>query len=219
MAFSAWTKKDRDKFTASVRGGRKSRKGSLEVESNQSRYKRSKKIQKQVEKVKFNQNDLSRVRGTRNAMPKEEDRVFALKQSVVIPPFVETARELTVYTQIPKSIEMPTAGFTNVAFEQQQTGWEISPMAFPAIGSVVGAIMVMSAKNVLASIVVSEVENWRGRQSYNVMGRDISVRVHTGRGAGRGRYMRIRGEGGELADDDADPYDQPSEWWEFWKWF
>lgn len=155
-----------------------------------------------------------------------ETRRQVLKPVFIPPPAQEMVREMAVYTDVPIELEYPTlqiqkmstAAIISSVSPIQQPGWEVMPVAFPFMGTVLGAIVIQSAKTVLASIAVSEVENWAGRQSYNVMGRNISVRVHTGRGAGRGNYMRLRGKGGEISDDDADPYDQPSEWWEFWKW-
>ncbi len=148
--------------------------------------------------------------------------VKALTVEEVIPAIVEIPRSETIYNLIPTPVEYPTAklvGSVDVG-PAREIPWTTNPVAvgLPFIGTILGTLVMMIGNQVVAALA-SKIGNvdMSGVQ-YTVSSPGVRIRLHTGKGAGRGRYVRPRGEGGELSDDDADPYDQPSEWYEFWKW-
>ncbi len=140
----------------------------------------------------------------------------------VIPAIVEPPRTQAIASIIPTVVEFPTAKLVGNYNSGTSTGipWSANPsaMGLPFVKEAIGTLMVMIGTQMVAAMAsriagtsISGVEYTTGRQ-------DVRLRVNTGKGPGRGRYIRPRGEGGEFSDDDADPYEQPSDWWEFWKW-
>lgn len=139
----------------------------------------------------------------------------------VVPAIVEKPRTQAVASVIPTATEHPTVSLVGMA--EAGTGgkipWSVNPnaMGLPFINDVIGTLLVVAGTKVLAAMA-SKISGAQLQSANFTVGSRIQLKVDTGRGAGRGRYTRPRAEGGELPDDDADPYEQPSEWWEFWKW-
>lgn len=155
---------------------------------------------------------------------REATPVRVMKTVVAVPPVVLPPRSQGLYNLVPKATEYPTAKMVGNTNPVAGTGipWSINPMAvgIPFVKEIIGTLFMMIATDVVAQFASKISGSDMMGLSYNVKaGRSmVRVRVDTGRGPGRGRYVRPRAEGGEQPDDDADPYEQPSEWWEFWKW-
>lgn len=140
----------------------------------------------------------------------------------VIPPIVEPPRSQAIASIIPTVVEHPTATLVGGFNSGEGVGvpWSINPsiMGLPFVKEAIGTLLVMIGSQVVAAMASRIAGTSVSGVAYTVGRADVRLRVNTGKGAGRGRYVRPRGEGGELPDDDADPYEQPSDWWEFWKW-
>lgn len=145
-----------------------------------------------------------------------------LVQKRVIPAVVETPRTQAVASIIPSVVEHPTATLTGGMQIGTSNGipWSANPgaMGIPFVQEAIGTLIVMIGSRVVASMAAQIAGTTVSGLAYTVGRADVRLRVNTGRGHGRGAYTRPRGEGGAMPDDDADPYEQPSEWWEFWKW-
>ncbi len=183
---------------------------------------------KQEEHKRSLERDIERIVGTteyRRGLDIVEPN-YVLTEKEVIPETKESLMPtaLAIYDTVPTEFSRPVERLKLIAqgTAQPSVGFELmgnSLKTASAAYGVIGSIVVMAGKQVLASIATSEIEAWSGRQSFNVMGRNIRVRVHTGKGPGKGRYLRLRGEGGQLPNDEAEPFDSPSRWWYFWDYF
>lgn len=135
---------------------------------------------------------------------------------------VQTPRSQALYELVPTATEFPTAKLVGAVNPVLGTGipWSSNPMAMgvPFFNDVIGTIMVMIGTRMVAAMAAKVSGSDISGVEYTVGQANVRLRHHTGRGAGRGAYVRPRAEGGASPDDDADPYEQPSEWWEFWKW-
>ncbi len=142
----------------------------------------------------------------------------------VVPPVVLPPENIAIYGIVPKATEYPTARLVGTDQSAQPSlPWSVVPEGFvlPALVPVIGTIAISLGKSLILAIATKELSKalgGAGGLGFTLRDSRYNVRVHTGRGEGRGAYQSLRGEGGGKADDDADPYDQPSEWYEFWKW-
>ncbi len=177
------------------------------------RARRSDRVNRIVEQIK---------RTPSNPLIGARPAQYALAPVEVIPPVTVMPRSAAIYNIVPKSTEYPTSRYE---MDESAVGggqpWSVNPFpaGLPFVTDIVGTLVVMMGTQIVAQ-VASRITNtmMRGNVGFSVADPTVRIRVHTGRGPGEGSYQRTRGEGGELPDDDADPYDQPSEWWEFWKW-
>ncbi len=159
---------------------------------------------------------IKRERPAMKTLPK-----VVLVAQKIIPPVQFPPRSQTLYAIVPDEVEFPTITLPLPELSDTRPApWSIGPlgMSIPFLNDVVGTLMVMVGSKMVAALATKMTGSSVSGLEYTVGGNNIRMRLHTGRGHGRGGYVRPRGEGGELPDDDADPYDQPSEWWEFWKW-
>lgn len=155
---------------------------------------------------------------------KRERRINRLEVLTTVPvvrAVTPKPRTQAIASIIPTATEHPTVAL--VGLTAAGTGgkipWSTNPnaMGLPFINDVIGTLLVMGGTRVLAALA-AKISGTQLQSANFTVGSGVHFKVDTGRGAGRGRYTRPRAEGGELPDDDADPYEQPSEWWEFWKW-
>lgn len=156
---------------------------------------------------------------------KEQAKETMILRPVLVPPpaIVDVPTALSSYSLIPKSVAIPTATMVDALIPGRNVpyGWTTAPASsLIVIAPVIGAMMVMIGKRVAVSMAMIGLE-YAGQQlisQYGPGSNGVNVRFHTGKGHGRGAYQRLRPEGGEIPQDDADPYDPLSEWDKFWNW-
>ncbi len=89
-------------------------------------------------------------------------------------------------------------------------------------GAVLGSMIVTIGRRLILTMGMTGLEFLSGELSAMVRlaqkDAGVQVKFHTGKGYGRGKYVRIRPAGGGAGDDDADPYHDPDDgaWWQFW---
>lgn len=147
---------------------------------------------------------------------KQTKKILATVRAPVV--YIEPPRTQAIASVIPTAVEFPTAKMVGTD-GMASLPWSTIPsgMALPFVTQAIGMMIVLIGNRVVASLAGRFDTDVSGL-TYTVGRSDIRLRVRTGKGEGAGRYVRPRGAGGASVDDDADPYEQPSEWYEFWKW-
>lgn len=89
--------------------------------------------------------------------------------------------------------------------------------AIQVLGIGIGTMLLHLGSSLLMAMPVAIGEEMTRRLGYQL---DSKVRIsfRTSRGPGRGKYQRIRPEGGAPVGDDSDPYQEPCDWYQFWCW-
>lgn len=156
------------------------------------------------------------------------DPVVVLEPKTIVIPTPPLPEELFPVTIIPIEIEAPTAKVVGIAddgWNGRGMPWTTGPRSMLLIAPVMGALLIAQGKKVLIAVALTGIEYY-GSQLLNQVTQEGKQRgIHaiwrTGKGEGRGRYVRPRPEGGEFAGQDADPYDNPKDfsWLEPWTWF
>ncbi len=156
------------------------------------------------------------------------DPVVVLEPKVIVTPTPPLPEELFPVTLIPIELEAPTAKLTGLADGRlggEGMPWTTGPPSLLLVAPVIGALLISQGKKVLIAMALSGIE-YAGMQLLNQVTlegkrRGIRTEWRTGKGPGRGRYLRPRPESGEMAGNDSDPYDNPKEFSLFdpWTWF
>ncbi len=149
--------------------------------------------------------------------------VVVLKPVPVPVPVPEPPMSIAIFTQVPPVIAQPTAYLGDASDTAGvKVPWTIFPDPYLQVGTVLGALMMFIGKQLAISIGMIGVTALASRLNIDKpstrAGFETALRFHTGEGAGRGQYLRPRPEGGDFAVDDADPHEDPHDWWEFWQW-
>ncbi len=169
-------------------------------------------------------------------MPKVEDEPYvvweARKRSYLTevalvsaePPMPEEVGPRTI---IPVVVASPTAKLVS---EQNGTGygspWTTGPRSSMLLAPVIlGTMLVTVGKRVLLAVAYAGAQEVGQRLLYQATSdgikRNLKMMFRTGRGPGRGRYVRPRPASGEMAGQDSDPYDNENDfaWFNPWTWF
>lgn len=93
-----------------------------------------------------------------------------------------------------------------------------APMSILGIGEIVGVLMIKYGGMVVGELALAASEGLMGRVGKRLDNR-LQMRYRTGRGYGRGRHKRLRGESAK-ATDSSDPYEEPgtSKWYDPFSW-
>ncbi len=117
-------------------------------------------------------------------------------------------------TIIPEAVAEPTAAWGSGGIP-----FTYAPMSAVLVSAAVGAMVLTVGRRLLLTMAMTGLEfGLQQVMLYQKGYPGLNVRFHTGKGAGRGRYVRPRPEGGGFPDDDADPhqsYTNPEKQ-EFW---
>lgn len=194
----------------------------VRVSAEQHVVKQKKEVAKKRERKKKVARYLEKSKKARAAV-EVETRVLKPAKPVVVyiePPPVHLAS----YQVTPVATAQPTIAIVNTQ------PWGIMPRSnrtLPALAGL-GAILILVGTEVIVSIAVQGVQSLVDSLLYTISGnRNVKVRFHTGKGFGRGQYLRIRapGEhneppGGAVPNEqNTDPAeDHNSRWYEFWDW-
>ncbi len=85
-------------------------------------------------------------------------------------------------------------------------------------GSGIGTMLVMAGSRMLAAIPMIIEAGVIAKHIKFFTDKGVQIRQRTSAGPGKGRYQRLRPPSGAFAHDEADPYDEPCGWIEFWCW-
>ncbi len=151
----------------------------------------------------------------------------------VIPPVIEdVVLSAAIYSMVPDETEFPTATLVGNALPTPGpiVPWNLGgTYQLQTAASILGWTMIFVRSKLVASFAMgmlgklTEKEHMGKFQFTVAPGGGVNIRLHTGRshnkmGQGATAPLRPRPEGGEMPQMKKDPYDQPSEWYEFWKW-
>lgn len=149
--------------------------------------------------------------------------IMVMQPVEVVQKLPPSPEELFATTIIPFELRNPTAELVGQEGGGSGRPWTTAPQLLAP--AVIGALLVTQGKQLLLAIAVSGVGELGAMYMRQItkagLKRGTQVRFRTGKGEGRGRYVRPRPEGGEMAGNDADPYDNPDDfsWFQPWTWF
>ncbi len=127
--------------------------------------------------------------------------VLKAVEAVVVPPAALIPETFIPYTIVPEGLSVPTAALGDGGIP-----WTYAPMSFVALPAILGALVVSYGRKLVIQMAMVGIE-YAGQQILTQRGDpSVHVRWHTGKGEGRGRYVRPRPADGSHGDDDADPH-------------
>lgn len=154
-----------------------------------------------------------------------ETPLVMLKPVEVVVPVVPFPEDLFAATIIPITIAQPTVDLVSALNTGSGVPWTTGPSSMLIAPVAVGAMLVVIGRRVLIAMAMGAAEAGIGQVFRTITAegkkRGVDIKFRTGKGEGRGRYLRPRGPGGEMAGQDADPYDNGDGFsiFEPWTWF
>lgn len=143
-----------------------------------------------------------------------------LTESVFVEPYgkmFEVDLDIAPTGIIPKEIQNVYASEADVV-----STYSAFPATLPeavAMGAGVGSMLIMRGASIIAAFAYMAEVGFIAGSVKHELDRGYKVLKRTGRGHGRGRYVRLRGSSGAVPGDDADPYEEDgSKWYNPFTW-
>ncbi len=194
------------------------------------RAKRNHEVNKKVRegerrKVKRRMGDYTeRARRSKKAF---KERKVVLTPQVVIERYIPPPVAQTLYSIMPSAVEFPTIRKSNAGVP-----WSNAIYNQAIVTEILGMVMIFVGQKLVASFVTAitgklgGLYGKMGGLQYTVNAPNTHIRLHTGRtststkaGSDSATPLRPRLENGGLPEMGGnEAYDQPSRWYEFWKW-
>ncbi len=186
-------------------------------------------VERSVERSKRQMEYYSRpvATGVEGFVSIETPASYALQEVELVPPVMPKPEEIGPSTIVPRDIAQPTARLIGDNGDGMGSPWTTGPRAHSVvfIAPVMGAMLVTMGKRVLLAIAYAGAQEVGQRLLYQAtrdgIDRNVKAIFRTGKGHGRGRYVRPRPASGEMAGQDSDPYDNEDSfrWFNPWTWF